>query len=288
MYQAAVIPSFTTTGQCSIWLSARKRRMAKLTVKDLLALKGKRQLTEVYVRNAKEASACEAAGIDMLITSERSNCAEIRAAAPNTFLTIGLVYGDYTSPSEVLRGGFQALRNRADAVYCGSSLEFVRAMANEGIPVVGHVGFVPYKSTWFGGFKAVGKTAAEALEVYQRTLAYQEAGAIAVEIEIVPHKVAAEISRRVNILLIGMGSGTGCDAQYLFSTDILGDNEGHIPRHAKVYRNFKAEYARLYEESIAAFREFKRDVENGTYPAPKQLVKINDEEYEQFLERVET
>lgn len=261
--------------------------MSKLTVKDLLAIKGKRQLTEVYVRNAKEAAACEAAGIDMLITSERSNCAEIRAAAPNTFLTIGLAYGDHTSTSEVLRAAFQALRHRADAIYSGSSLEFVRAMANEGIPVVGHVGLVPYKSTWFGGFKAVGKTADEALQVYQRTLAYQEAGAIGVEIEIVPHKVAAEISRRVNILLIGMGCGTGCDAQYLFSTDILGDNEGHVPRHAKVYRNFKAEYARLHEESIAAFREFKSDVDNGVYPAPNQLVEIKDEEYEQFLERVD-
>ncbi len=261
--------------------------MTKLTVKDLFALKGKRQLTEVYVRNAKEASACEAAGIDMIITSERSNCAEIRAAAPNTFLTIGLVYGDYTSTSEVLRGGFQALRHRADAVYCGSSLEFVQAMANEGIPVVGHVGFVPYKSTWSGGFKAVGKTATEALEVYQRTLAYQEAGAIGVEIEIVPHKVAAEISRRVNILLIGMGSGTGCDAQYLFSTDILGDNEGHVPRHARVYRNFKAEYARLHQESIAAFQEFKADVDSGAYPASNQLVEIKEEEYEKFLETMD-
>ena len=35
--------------------------------------------------------------------------------------------------------------------------------------------------------------------------------------------------------MIGMGSGTGCDAQYLFAEDILGYNKGHIPRHAKVY-----------------------------------------------------
>ena len=261
--------------------------MAKLTVKDLFALKGKRQLTEVYVRTPKEASACEAAGIDMIITAERNNGAEFRAAAPNTFFTIGLVYGDYTSTSEVLKGGFRALRNGADAVYCGSSLEFVEAMAKEGIPVIGHVGFVPYKSTWFGGFKAVGKTAQDALAVYQRTLDYQNAGAIGVEIEIVPYKVATEISKRVNILLIGMGSGTGCDAQYLFSTDILGDNEGHVPRHAKVYRNFKAEYQRLYQESIGAFREFKQDVDSGAYPAKNQLIEIKDDEYANFMDALE-
>ncbi len=258
-------------------------KMKKLTVKDLLALKGKRQLTEVYVRDAKEAAACEAAGLDMLITSERGNCTEIRAAAPNVFLTIGLVYGDYTNVPDVLAGGFRALRNGADAVYCPYSFQFVRALANEGIPVVGHVGFVPYKSTWFGGFKAVGKTADDALKVLKATLAYEEAGAIAVEIEIVPHKVATEISKRTKMLLIGMGSGTGCDAQYLFSTDILGDNEGHVPRHAKVYRDFKTEYKRLQQEAIAAFGEFKADVDSGAYPAANQLVEIKDDEYEKFL-----
>ena len=258
--------------------------MAKLTVKDLFDLKGKRQLTEVYVRNAKEASACAAAGIDMIITSERSDTAAIRAAAPDTFFTIGQVYGDYTSSSEAIRGGFRVLRSGADAVYCGSSLEFVRAMASEGMPVVGHVGFVPYKSTWFGGFKAVGKSADEALKVYDATMAYQEAGAIAVEMEIVPHMIAAEISKRVKIVVIGMGSGTGCDGQYLFSTDILGDNEGHVPRHAKVYRDFKSEYKRLHQESIAAFREFHSDVQSGVYPAQNQLVQVKDEEYAKFVD----
>lgn len=257
--------------------------MSKLTVKDLFALKGKRQLTEVYVRNAKEAVACEAAGIDMIITSERSDVQAIRTAAPNIFLTIGQVYGDYTSAPEAVGSAFRAVRNGADAVYSGSSLAFVKAIADEGIPVVGHVGFVPYKSTWFGGFKAVGKTAEEALQVYELTLAYQAAGAIAVEMEIVPDKIAAEIAKRVNLVVIGMGSGTGCDAQYLFSTDILGDNEGHVPRHAKVYRNFKEEYARLHQESIAAFREFRADVANGSYPTNSHTIGIKEEEYTKFL-----
>jgi 3-methyl-2-oxobutanoate hydroxymethyltransferase len=263
--------------------------MAKLTVKDLFALKGKRQMAQIYVRNAKEAAACEAAGIDMIVTSERtSDVAAIRAAAPNTFLTIGLAYGeDYSSPADAVRGGFRALKNGADTVYCGSSMQFVEAMANEGIPVCGHVGMIPYKATWFGGFKAVGKTAIDAMQVYQRTIDYQNAGAVAVEIEIVPHLVATEISKRVNIILIGMGAGTGCDAQYLFSTDVLGDNVGHVPRHAKVYRNFKAEYERLYQESIAAFREFKQDVDSGAYPENRHSLEIKAEEYAKFLELIE-
>ena len=101
--------------------------------------------------------------------------------------------------------------------------------------------------------------------------------------EIVPHKIAAEISKRVDLIVIGMGSGTGCDAQYLFSTDVLGDNEGHVPRHAKIYRDFKAEYARLHQESIAAFREFRQDVTSGAYPQAGHLIGVKDDEYEKFI-----
>ena len=57
----------------------------------------------------------------------------------------------------------------------------------------------------------------------------------------VPVEVATAISARVGILLWSMGSGAGCDAQYLFAEDILGANRGHMPRHAKVYRDFAAE-----------------------------------------------
>ena len=83
--------------------------MPKLTVKDLLDLKGKRQLTEVFVDIPNEARACESAGIDMIVTSEFKDTKAIRAAAPNTFLTIGLIYGRHANSDEAVRGGFKAL-----------------------------------------------------------------------------------------------------------------------------------------------------------------------------------
>ena len=52
-----------------------------------------------------------------------------------------------------------------------------------------------------------------------------------------------------------MGSGKGCDAQYLFAEDILGTNRGHVPRHAKVYRNLAGELDRIQQERVQAFRE---------------------------------
>ena len=257
----------------------------KLTVRDLLDGKGKRQFTEVFTGDAEEARACEAAGLDMLVTGE--NTAEtIRAAAPDTFLTVGCFGAISYSDADAVRVATGAMASGGDAVYTGACLDRVRAIAGEHIPVVGHVGFVPYRRTWYGGVRAIGKTADEALQVYRETLAYQEAGAIAVEMEIVPHRVAAEISKRVDILVISMGSGSGGDAQYLFATDILGTNRGHVPRHAKVYADLKTEYDRLQKLRVDAFSAFHADVTGGGYPEDRHTLAIEDREFEQFLEGI--
>jgi 3-methyl-2-oxobutanoate hydroxymethyltransferase len=98
----------------------------------------------------------------------------------------------------------------------------------------------------------------------------------------VPSEVATEISKRTTLFMISMGAGTGCDAQYLFAEDVLGSNTGHYPRHAKRYRDFAAENARLQSERIAAFTEFVRDVETGAYPEASHEVGIPQEEMQTF------
>ena len=261
--------------------------MPRMTVKELLDLKGQRQLTEVLVTTPEEAAACEAAGIDLIITGLGGRVKEIREAAPNTFLTLGLRYGECASAEEAIRSGFKALDASADAVYACMSTDFIAAMSREGIPVVGHVGLIPQKRTWTGGFRAVGKTADQALWVYKHTLAHQEAGAIGVEMEVVPHKFAAEITKRVKLLVISMGSGPDCDAQYLFAMDILGSHRNHIPRHAKVYRDFYSEFQRLQQERIAAFKEYATDVQSGAFPGNGNMVEVKDEEYEKFMDALE-
>jgi 3-methyl-2-oxobutanoate hydroxymethyltransferase len=72
-----------------------------------------------------------------------------------------------------------------------------------------------------------------------------------------------------------MGSGAGCDGQYLFSCDIWGTHDRHYPRHAKKYRDF-------YTESIAAMREYKDDVLSGAFPTDAHVIQIRDEEFERW------
>ena len=114
--------------------------------------------------------------------------------------------------------------NGADAVYCGNSPKYIEALKKEGLPSVSHIGLIPYKSTWTGGFKAVGKDADSAFKVYQDAIAYDNAGAIGLEVECVPDRVAELITKKVNLLTLSMGSGPNCDVEFLFIQDVIGTN----------------------------------------------------------------
>jgi len=255
----------------------------RLTVAGLRELKGKRQLTMLFVETPDEAAAASAAGIDILSIVETFWSPAMREAAGDCFVQVGLIYGRHCTYEDYLRAAHKNLMIGGDAFYCAASLDTIAKLAAEGIPVVGHVGLVPARATWTGGFKAVGKTAAAALKVYEQVKAIEAAGAIAAEIEVVPARVASEISKRTSLILMSMGAGSGCDAQYLFAEDVLGMARGHLPRHAKVYRAFRAELDRLQRERIAAFAEFRADVESGAFPEDKHLVPIADSEFAAFL-----
>jgi 3-methyl-2-oxobutanoate hydroxymethyltransferase len=253
------------------------------TVADLRALKGKKQLTMLRYFSLEEAAAAEEAGIDIAsVPAEIVLHPSYRDFAPSVFSMTGLTHLEAGTPEDYLRWSGDALNRGADAVYCSGSLRTVEYLAREHIPVVGHVGLVPSRATWTGGFRAVAKTAATARLLLDEVKAYESAGAFAVEIEVVPAEVATEISRRVSILLWSMGAGAGCDAQYLFANDMLGYTDGKIPRHSKVYRDFRAEHARLQRERVAAFREYVADVASGAYPEDRHLVRMAPEELERF------
>src|SRR3954470_6348303 len=247
------------------------RPQKKYSVYDLRQLKGKRCLTHLHVKSPEEAAAAEAAGIDLMSCSFDSPESQARlpllvAAAPKSFLSGATPHG-LASEEEGIRVGFRALEMGASSVYCSASPRIIEAMAREGIPVVGHLGMVPRHATWTN-FRAIGKTAGEARELYDQMKLLENAGAYAAELELVPHQFAAYLCKKTTLLLMSLGSGSGCDSQFLFSDDILGDYDERIPRHAKAYRNFLKEYQRLQNERIAAFKEYAADVKSGRFPTP--------------------
>lgn len=251
--------------------------MAGMTVRDLLDFKGKRTIAYVQVAREEEAIAASEAGMDMIGTAFLPERSHFARAVSDTHFQFGLPWGKHADATEALRDAMGAMMAGAQSVYCGYSPRIVETLAREGVPVICHVGLVPPKATWTGGFKAVGKTLDQAKMLRQQVQDFENAGAFAVEMEVVAADLATEITKRTSMLTISLGSGGGCDAQYLFSADLLGENRDHIPRHAKTYRNFAAERDRMQIERVAAYREYIADVSSGGFPDANQIVNIDHE-----------
>ena len=245
------------------------------TVFDLQCLKGKRQLSKTLPFTPEEASAAEIAGIDALnvrYNPKRPELAvSIRQAAPQTFMTFTMPMQAATTSSEALSVCFDAMARGADSIMCGTwSLDFIEAAAKAGIPVEGHIGLVPRKSTWTGGLKAVGKTKNQTLNLYNEIKSLENAGAWAVEIEVVPHNITSILTQSTELVVTSIGSGKA-DFQFLFAQDILGDGDS-FPRHSQQYADFKKIYDELQLQRVSAFKHFVSDVDSGVFPSEKNLV----------------
>ncbi len=262
------------------------------TVADIRAMKTRGQkITMLYVTTLEEAAAADAAGVDMLSIEARFFSPATREAAGRCFVQVGLPYGssgNLATAEDYLREVFRFMAMGGDSFYCAASLAIQTSLCDNAVPVVAHVGLIPSQNTWTGGWKAVGKTADSAKAVWDHVKRLEAIGCFGAELEVVPDRVAELISRSTPLIMLGMGAGPGADAQYLFSEDVLGCTHGHRPRHAKTYRNFAAEFARLQQERIAAYKEFVADVNTAGYPAPQHVVPIDEVEFAQFVARIKT
>jgi 3-methyl-2-oxobutanoate hydroxymethyltransferase len=252
---------------------------------DFTSRKGRQKWVQLHVDTAAEATAALEAGV-ILLGCEAETLPAIRAAAPTAFLQAGTPHGATATPDDAIRAGFALLAQGADTIYCSHSPRFIEAMAREGIPVTGHVGLVPNLAR-FTNFRAIGRTAEEAAQVVQKVRDIENAGASFLEVEVVPVELADHITRTTKMITMGMGCGTVCDTQYLFSCDVLGTNTGHYPRHSKRYADFAALEAELQAKRVEAFRAFTADVAASTYPEDRHLIRMSPDEHEKFLQAVQ-
>jgi 3-methyl-2-oxobutanoate hydroxymethyltransferase len=260
------------------------------TVKHLQDLKGKTVLTETMPFTISEAVAAEEAGIDTLKVKfdpgDPAGAIAIRKAAPHTFMTFCIGLTKIATAAEAVRAGYDAMEAGADGIMCQWGPEFIRAVSDAGIPVEAHAGLVPRLCTWTGGLKAVGKTIEEAIWVFEQIQSFEEAGAWAVEVEVVPAELLAQISSRTRLVTSSIGAGSGGDIQFMFAEDILGNHAPPYPRHTKQYRNlFKMEQA-MQVERVEGFRDYIADVKSGRFPGPEHLVKAPQGLIDQFLAAV--
>lgn len=138
-------------------------------------------------------------------------------------------------------------------------ISHVKAITEAEIPVIGHLGLTPQAVLRMGGYKLQGKTQAQADRIKEDALMLQEAGAVAIVLEVIPKKLAKEITQSLDIPTIGIGAGPYCDGQVLVIHDLLGLFEKFTPKFVKKYANLK-------EEILNAIKQYKEEVEKGIFP----------------------
>jgi 3-methyl-2-oxobutanoate hydroxymethyltransferase len=151
----------------------------------------------------------------------------------------------------------------------------VRAIVDAGIPVMGHIGLTPQSATALGGFKAQGRTADKARQLYEDALALEAAGCFAIVLEAVPAEVAARVTAALHVPTIGIGAGVDCDGQVLVWHDMLGLYEGRAPRFVK-------RYADLATAITTALVSYADEVRGGRFPEAQHTYSIPEEELALF------
>ena len=268
-----------------VYTWAAKPAERTVTVADLQRQKNKRKWTQVTANTTEEAAAAEEAGFDMIICNSM-NAERVREGSSTLFLTASMGIPDFPTETDILREAFRVLAIGADAVMTARSFDVVRALAREDIPVMGHLGLVPRKSTWTGGLRAIGATGTEAFELYKKFKRLEDAGGTLVEAEVIPAAVMAEISRRSGLITVSLGSGHRGDVDYLFMEDICGDSE-NPPRHARAFGNLRALREQMHVERVAALRAFRKAAAAGQFPGKAESVGIDPTEVECLVQLIE-
>jgi 3-methyl-2-oxobutanoate hydroxymethyltransferase len=207
-----------------------------------------------------------------------------RRGTHRAFYMIDMPLGGFqVSDEDAVRNAVRLVKETgAEAVKIeggGPMVSRARAIVAAGIPTMGHLGLTPQSATMLGGYKAQGRTAAKARQLFADALALQAAGCFAIVLEAVPAKVAERITEALRIPTIGIGAGAGCSGQVLVWHDLLGINEGRAPKFVKRFAAVASEIRRGVEA-------FAAEVRAGTYPGEEHTYPISDEEYALFESEV--
>jgi 3-methyl-2-oxobutanoate hydroxymethyltransferase len=158
--------------------------------------------------------------------------------------------------------------------------EQIRAIADGGMLVMGHIGLTPQSSGQLGGFKAQGRTAETAKELIEDAQAIQDAGAFALLVEAVPPEVCGIIRDRLRIPVYSIGAGVQADGQLMICSDVLGIFQAFTPKFVK-------KYEALAQKTIDAFSAYAEESRSGAFPAEEHTYKMVEGEYEKLTSLLE-
>jgi 3-methyl-2-oxobutanoate hydroxymethyltransferase len=230
--------------------------LQKVTAQSIRAMKGRQKVAALTVYDYPSAKLLDEAGVPLLLVGDSLGMVvlgyadtthvtmeemehHVRAAAraePKALLAADLPYRSYETVAAAVQNSRRLIEAGAGAVKAeggGSILEQVRAISSAGIPFIGHLGMLPQHVREEGGYRIKGKTPVERENLVADATALVAAGAFAIVLELVQADVAAEITARVPVPTIGIGSGPDCDGQILVTHDLIGMFPWFTPRFIK-------------------------------------------------------
>ncbi len=210
------------------------------------------------------------------------HCEGVRRGAPNTFIIGDMPFLSYqVSVEEAVRNAGRFHKEAAvDAIKLEGGKRVcpqIRAIADGGMLVMGHIGLTPQSSGQQGGFKAQGRDAAAARELIEDALAIEAAGAFAVLVEAVPPEVCKIMRDRLKIPVYSIGAGVDADGQLMICSDVLGIFQAFTPKFVKKYEN-------LGGKTVEAFKQYVADARSKAFPADEHTYKMIDGELDKLYE----
>ena len=180
---------------------------------------------------------------------------------------------------QTMKNACEFIKDGANAVklegYSDFIIENIKHLTQNGIPVMGHLGFTPMSINTIGGHKVQGKDADRTIDILKEALRLQNAGCFAIVLELMPLQSSQFISQRLRIPTIGIGGGRFCDGQVLVSDDMLGKYDRFKPKFARQYSSLK-------DIILNVAKAFCNDVEAGNFPNVKESFTLNTEEIEKL------
>jgi len=268
----------------------------KISVQDILSLKGKRKITMLTAYDYPLASLIDRAGMDMILVgdsvanvvlgldsttqvgmTEMIHHAKAVTRAVKHALVIGdMPYESYQVNPEASVNNAARFINEAkcEAVkleWFEKCLEVTERIIKAGIAVMGHIGLTPQTADKLGGFKVQGKDAEAAKRLIAQAISLEKLGCFSIVLECVPDKIAGIITKTLKIPTIGIGAGVNCDGQVLVTHDMLGLFERYTPKFVKKYVNLSSLISQ-------ALQDYKNEVIQGKFPAQEHSFTIKEEE----------
>ena len=273
----------------------------RITIREIAEMKrlGK-PISTVTSYDYTLASLCDRAGVDILLVGDSAGMVmlgygstvpvtmdemcvftgAVSRAREGAAVVADMPFMSYqASEADAIRNAGRLIKAGADAVKLeggGEAASRVRAIADSGIPVMGHIGLQPQTATLLRGYRGRGRTAAEAGRLIGDAKSLEGAGAFAIVLEMVAGEAAGLITREIGIPTIGIGSGPECDGQVLVLQDMLGMYDQIRPSFVKRYMN-------LAGEIVGAVSRYMDDVTARRFPADGNRFMMDAGEYERLL-----